>query len=78
VEDVAVAAAVAVAVAAGAGAEAAALDTAGVQAIVEGAIALVIALQGAVVLRQLARAAIAGHHSTTATSNGGRYWCSRS
>lgn len=67
-------------VAAGAGAAAAALDTAGVRAIVEGAIALVIALQGAVVLRQLVGAAIAGRRSTTATNRGndGRYWCSRS
>jgi predicted membrane-bound spermidine synthase len=37
-------------------------------ALLAGAIALVIALQGAVVLRQLVGAAIAGHRSTTATN----------
>lgn len=52
---------------AGAGAAAAAPDTAEVQAIVEEAIALGIALQGAVVLRQLVDAAIAGRRSTTTT-----------
>lgn len=51
---------------AGAGAAAVALGTAGARAIVEEVIALVIALQGAVVLRQLVDAATAGHHSSTA------------
>jgi hypothetical protein len=53
-------------VAAGAGATAAVPDTAGVRAIVGEVTALVTALQGAVVYPQLAVAAIAGHHSTTA------------